>query len=254
MQVNIDESLAVVTGAGRGNGEAIAKRLAENGASVIVNDLELEPAEETVTDIESAGGTATAVTADVGSDEEIEEMFDYVREQFDRVDILVNNAGVGAVAPITEKPSAKKWSEVLESHIWGAINCCTQAVDMMTSQGYGKIINITSIHTKHGVGMTPQYDVAKFGMLGLTRSLAQELGREGVRVNAVAPGWTNTRMTAGRDTPRGRIVEQNPLGRFAEPEEIANAVLFLASPASDYINGHELRVDGGQVPIDSWKK
>jgi 3-oxoacyl-[acyl-carrier protein] reductase len=123
----------------------------------------------------------------------------------------------------------------------------------MTERGEGAIVNITSIHTKNGVGMSPQYDAAKFGLLGLTKSLALELGREGVRVNAVAPGWTNTRMTADFDAvTRERIEDRNPLGRFAEPEEIADAVLFLASDAATYINGHELRVDGGQVPLNAW--
>jgi 3-oxoacyl-[acyl-carrier protein] reductase len=124
----------------------------------------------------------------------------------------------------------------------------------MVDRGYGKIINITSIHTKNAVGMSPEYDVGKFSLLGLTKSLALELGREGVRVNAVAPGWVNTRMTEGfSERTHEQIRDLNPLGRYAEPEEIAHAVHFLASPASDYVNGHELRVDGGQVPIDSWK-
>jgi 3-oxoacyl-[acyl-carrier protein] reductase len=102
--------------------------------------------------------------------------------------------------------------------------------------------------------MSPQYDVAKFSLLGLTKSLALELGREGVRVNAVAPGWVNTRLTEGFDPEtREQIVDRNPLGRFADAEEIAEAIAFLCAPASDYVNGHELRVDGGQVPIDSWK-
>ncbi len=124
----------------------------------------------------------------------------------------------------------------------------------MVERGYGKIVNVTSIHTKNGVGMSPAYDVGKFSLLGLTKSLALELGREGVRVNAVAPGWVNTRMTEEfSDAVREQILDNNPLGRFADPEDVAEATTFLASPASDYINGHELRVDGGQVPIDSWR-
>jgi 3-oxoacyl-[acyl-carrier protein] reductase len=124
----------------------------------------------------------------------------------------------------------------------------------MVEREYGKIVNFTSIHTKNGVGMSPAYDVAKYSLLGLTKSLALELGREGVRVNAVAPGWANTRLTEEfSQAVTEQILDNNPLGRFAEPEEVAQAVAFLVSPASDYVNGHELRVDGGQVPIDSWR-
>jgi 3-oxoacyl-[acyl-carrier protein] reductase len=128
------------------------------------------------------------------------------------------------------------------------------AVEAMVEAGYGKVVNVTSIHTENGVGMSPQYDIGKFGLLGLTKSLALELGREGVRVNAVAPGWADTRMTDDFSAAvTEQIIDNNPLGRFADPEEIADAITFLASPASDYVNGHELRVDGGQVPIDSWR-
>lgn len=255
MQVDLAERTAVVTGAGRGNGEAIATRLGANGASVVVNDVDSHPAEETVSDIEAAGGDGLAVTADVSDAVEVEAMFDVARETFGHIDILVNNAGIADSVPMVDKPAPEKWSKAIDTHLRGAINCSTQVVDEMVAQGSGNIVNITSIHTKNGVGMSPQYDVAKFGLLGLTKSLALELGREGIRVNAVAPGWTNTRMTAGfDDATRERIIDQNPLGRFADPAEIADAVLFLSAPASDYINGHELRVDGGQVPIDSWKE
>ena len=139
-------------------------------------------------------------------------------------------------------------------HLFGSINCTRAVVDGMVEDGYGKIINITSIHTKNGVGQSPQYDVGKYSLLGLTKSLALELGREGIRVNAVAPGWVDTRMTDGfSDAVTEQIEDLNPLGYFAQPEDIANGVTFLASPAADYVNGHELRVDGGQVPIPDWR-
>ncbi|MEF8829905.1 MAG: SDR family oxidoreductase, partial [Haloarcula sp.] len=171
-------------------------------------------------------------------------------------DIIVNNAGVGGAGSIVtaEKDALREeFHRNLQVHLWGAINCTLETVDGMVETGYGNVINITSIHTKSGVGMSPQYDVGKFSLLGLTKSLALELGQVGVRVNAVAPGWTNTRMTAETDPEtRERSPSRNPLGRYAEPEEIASAVAFLASPAADYVNGHELRVDGGQGPLDSW--
>ena len=254
MQFDLNNRVALVTGAGRGNGQATAMQLAENGATVIVNDLEQEPAKTTAEDIRDADGEALAVAADVSDDVEVEAMFDEVEETFGTVDILVNNAGIGQGDQFLNKPDGSDFRLNLDVHLFGAINCTRAAIDGMVEQGYGKVVNLTSIHTKNGIGMSPQYDVAKFSLLGLTKTLALELGREGIRVNAVAPGWVNTRLTEGfEEETRDQIINQNPLGRFAEPKEIAEAIVFLCSPASDYINGHELRVDGGQVPIDSWK-
>jgi 3-oxoacyl-[acyl-carrier protein] reductase len=126
--------------------------------------------------------------------------------------------------------------------------------DVSTENVCGKVVNVTSIHAAGGVGMSLQCDVGKYALLGLTKSLAKELGREGVRVNAVGPGWVDTRMTeAFTDAVTGQITDNNPLGTFAQPEDVAAAVTFLACPASHYVNGHELRVDGGQIPIGSWR-
>jgi 3-oxoacyl-[acyl-carrier protein] reductase len=254
MKLDLDGRTAVVTGGGRGNGRETAELLAANGASVVVNDLEAGPAEAVAAAIRDAGGEALAVDADVSDRAAVEAMFEAAEEAFGPVDVLVNNAGIGRGDRFLNAPDGSDFRANLEVHLFGAINCTRAALDGMVEQGYGKVVNVTSIHTKNGVGMSPQYDVAKFSLLGLTKTLALELGREGVRVNAVAPGWVNTRLTEGFEPEtRERIVEGNPLGRFAEPEEIARAIVFLCAPASDYVNGHELRVDGGQVPIDRWK-
>jgi 3-oxoacyl-[acyl-carrier protein] reductase len=253
MDSDLDGRTALVTGAGRGNGESTAKLLASNGANVVVNDLDEEPAESVAAEIEDDGSDAVAVAADVSDRAEVEAMFDVAEETFGTVDALVNNAGFGKGDRFVIKPANDLWRETLETHLFGTINCTRRALDGMREQEYGKVVNVTSIHTKNGVGMSPQYDVAKFSVLGLTKSLALELGREGIRVNAVAPGWVDTRLTEGFDErTREKIEDLNPLGRFAEPEEIARTIAFLCSPASDYVNGHELRVDGGQVPIDNW--
>ncbi|WP_137284525.1 SDR family NAD(P)-dependent oxidoreductase [Halorussus salinisoli] len=254
MDYELDNRIALVTGAGRGNGRAIANLLGENGATVIVNDIEQEPASETAEAVRNAGGQATVITADVSDEAEVQAMFEEAEDQFGAVDLLVNNAGIGEGDRFRNKPGMEVWKRNMEVNLYSAIHCCTHALDGMLGQGYGKIVNVTSIHTKNGIGMSPQYDVSKFGVLGLTKTLALELGRDGIRVNAVAPGWVETRMTEGFDPQtRDQITELNPLGRFADPTEIAHAVAFLCSPASDYINGHELRVDGGQQPIDNWK-
>jgi len=169
------------------------------------------------------------------------------------VDVLVNNAGVGDSDRFVNG-GFDAFELSLRVHVWGTIYCTYHALDGMLDAGYGKVVNVTSIHTTNGIGFSSQYDVGKFGVLGLTKSLAQELGRHGIRVNAVAPGWTETPMTdTYTEETREQITELNPLGRFAHSEEIADAVLFLAAPASDYVNGHELRVDGGQIPIDRWR-
>jgi len=254
MNLDITDRVALVTGAGRGNGKAIATELAANGATVVVNDLEREPATATAEAIRDAGGEAIALTADVSDKDAVESMVEDAVEAVGTIDILVNNAGVGQSGPFLSRDSDDLFELNLDTHLWGSINCTDAVADSMVEQGYGKIVNITSIHTKNGVGMSPEYDVGKYSLLGLTKSLALELGREGVRVNAVAPGWVDTRMTDGfAEKTVEQIIDLNPLDRFAQPEEIADAVMFLASPASDYVNGHELRVDGGQVPIDSWK-
>lgn len=251
MELDLAERVALVTGAGRGNGHEIALALAEQGASVVVNDLDEEAAEATAKEIEEKGSEAVGVGADVSDADEVAAMVEVGIESFGAIDILVNNAGIGGSGPFLESEYRTAFRDQLDVHLHGSLNCIREVVDGMVEKGYGKIINVTSIHTKNGVGMAAQYDVAKFGLLGLTKSLALELGQEGIRVNAVAPGWVNTRMTADFDPAvKEKVLNNNPLGRFAESKEIAAAVAFLASPASDYVNGHELRIDGGQVPVN----
>ena len=257
MDLDLAGRTALVTGGGRGNGRAIAVELAALGADIIVNDLDEAPAEAVVAELDEYDVDAVAVAGDVADQSSVEALVETGTDALGPVDILVNNAGIGDAGPVLggdRDELRDRFERNLAVHLWGAINCTLATVDGMVERGYGKIINITSIHTKNAVGMSPEYDVGKFSLLGLTKSLALELGREGIRVNAVAPGWVNTRMTESfTERTREQIVANNPLGAFADPYDIANAVAFLATPAADYINGHELRVDGGQVPIDSWR-
>ena len=257
MDTDLSGQTALVTGGGRGNGRATALELARHGADVIVNDLDGDVAEATAADLREEGVESIGLAADVSDEDEVDAMVAEGTSELGDVDILVNNAGVGDAGPFTghDKEALRDRFQLnLDVHLWGSINCTLACLDPMLEQGYGKIVNITSIHTKNGVGMSPEYDVGKFSLLGLTKSLALELGREGIRVNAVAPGWVDTRMTEGfTEETAEQILDLNPLGTYAQPEDIANAVTFLATPAADYINGEELRVDGGQVPIDSWK-
>lgn len=254
MQLDIADRTALVTGSGRGIGKAAVTYLAENGANVIVNDLETGPARETADEITDAGGNAIALTADVSDESEVEEMVTAATDEFGTIDILVNNAGGGGVVPFTQDHDDTAWDRTLHTHLYGAIYSTRHVLDGMLEQSYGKVVNVTSIHTLNGIGLAPQYDVAKYSLLGFTKSLSKELGRRGIRVNAVAPGHTETRNAKNfSEATREQILDLVPLERFAEPEEIAHAIGFLAAPASDYVNGHELRVDGGQQPIDSFK-
>lgn len=256
MDTDLSGRTALVSGGGRGNGRATVLELAEHGADVIVNDLDGDVAKSTAEDARERGVESVGVAANVSDQDEVEAMVAKGTDELGDVDILVNNAGVGDSGSFTGDPEElrSRFELNLNVHLWGAINCTLECLDPMLEEGYGKVINITSIHTKNGVGMSPEYDVGKFSLLGLTKSLALELGREGIRVNAVAPGWVNTRMTEGfSEETAEQIMGLNPLGEYAEPEDIGRAVTFLATPAADYINGHELCVDGGQVPIDNWK-
>ncbi|MBV0923992.1 SDR family oxidoreductase [Halomicroarcula limicola] len=254
MEYDFTDRTVLVTGSGRGMGKAAAEKFAENGASVVVNDLDAEVAESTAAEIRATGADAIGVGADVSDEAEVAAMVETAADEFGTVDVLLNNAGVGDAGPFLDEQYDDTFQLNLDVHLHGSLNCIREVVDGMVEQGYGKIVNTTSIHTKNAVGMSPAYDVGKFSLLGLTKSLALELGREGIRVNAVAPGWADTRMTDEfSDAVTEQILDNNPLGRFADPEDVANAMVFLASPAGDYINGHELRVDGGQVPIDSWR-
>jgi 3-oxoacyl-[acyl-carrier protein] reductase len=254
MKLDLSGATALVTGAGRGMGRATANELGRNGADVVVNDLDADVAERTATEVREHGVDTIGLEADVSDEAAVEALFETATDELGSVDILVNNAGVGNAGPFLDDQYDDTFELNIDVHLNGALNCTRKAIDGMVDNGYGKIVNFTSIHTKNGVGMSPAYDVGKFSLLGLTKSLALELGREGIRVNAVAPGWADTRMIEGfSDEVTQQILDNNPLGRFADPSDVAEAVAFLSAPASDYINGHELRVDGGQVPIDSWR-
>ncbi|MBX0322145.1 SDR family oxidoreductase [Halomicroarcula sp. F13] len=254
MEYDLTDRTVLITGGGRGMGKAAAEKFAQNGADVVVNDIDDEVAESTAAELRDGGADAVGIGADVSDDAEVAAMVETATEELGTIDVLLNNAGVGDAGPFLDDQYDDTFQLNLDVHLHGALNCIREVVDGMVDRGYGKIVNTTSIHTKNAVGMSPAYDVGKFSLLGLTKSLALELGREGIRVNAVAPGWADTRMTDEfSDAVTQQILDNNPLGRFADPEDVANAMVFLASPASDYINGHELRVDGGQVPIDSWR-
>lgn len=233
---------AVVTGAGRGIGETIARLLAEQGAAVVVADINLDTAAAVAADIQSAGGIAAALHCDVSDPQSITQLFDAGEAQFGAVDVLVNNAGIGNFKPMPEV-TLEEWDRVVDINLRGVHLCSQRAMIPMCERKSGKIINISSMGGQlGGLKVAPDYTAAKAGVIGLTKSYARYGARYGVNVNAVAPGPTATEMAAGHFDPSSA-----PLGRLGTPQDIANAVLFLASSMSDYITGATIDVNGGML-------
>ena len=238
--------VALVTGGARGIGRAIGQALAAQGASVVVNDLQAPPdLEDLLASLAKHGGTPRFLAADVSRYEEVERLRDEVVAAYGGLDILVNNAGITRDAFFT-KMTLEQWHAVIDVNLHGVFYCCKAFVDAMIPRGSGRIINISSIVGQTGNLGQANYAAAKAAVIGLTQTLARELIRYGITVNAVAPGFVNTAMVATiPDKVKEKILAGIPAARLAEPEEIAAAVAYLASPAAGYVTGQVLAVNGG---------
>ena len=237
--------VAVITGASRGIGKSIAFALAAQGATIVAMDMDQAATDATVAELQASGAKALAVVGNVTVTADVERMIDAAVEAFGRVDILVNNAGITRDGLIMRMKD-EDWDAVLSVNLKGAFVCTRTAFKVMSKQRYGRIINIASIVGQMGNAGQANYCASKAGLIGLTKSNAREMAKRNVTVNAVAPGFIATAMTdALSDKVRGELAAQIPLERLGSADDIANAVVFLASEASAYITGHVLAVNGG---------
>ena len=246
--MDLQDKVAIVTGAGRGIGKAITLTLARKGANIIVNDINLEIAQEVADEIQSMGRRAIAIKADISIAKEVNQMVSLAMRQFDRIDILVNNASI-IKRGITEELSEEDWEKVINVNLKGTFNCMKSVVGIMKNQKYGKIVNISSIVGKIGdLASAPCYGASKAGIACLGKSLARELAPFNINVNVVAPHAIETEMSKEwPEEKRTRIIADIPLGRMGEPEDVAEAVAFLVSDKAKFITGEVLDVNGGSL-------
>ncbi len=242
--MNFEDKTAVVTGSARGIGRVIAQSFAAAGANVVISDIDQAACEKTASEI---GGTAIACRADVTSAGDIDQLFKTVSDKFKRIDIVVNNAGItrdGLMIRMDEKD----WDTVLDINLKGAFLVTKSAARIMMKQRYGRIVNISSVVGLTGNAGQANYSASKAGLIALTKTSAKELGSRGVTVNAVAPGYIETEMTAALpEAAKEFFLSKVVLGRPGTPEDVARAVLFLASDEAAYVTGQVLAIDGGML-------
>ncbi|MDH4200659.1 MAG: 3-oxoacyl-[acyl-carrier-protein] reductase [Spirochaetia bacterium] len=241
---DIKGQVALVTGSGQGIGKAIAEKLAAHGAHIVISDVNPETARKTADEIAGMGVETLSAACDVSSKEQVDNMFQKILEKWGKLDILVNNAGI-TMDGLFIRMKEEQWQKVLSVNLFGVFLCSQAASNIMRKVRKGTIISISSI-AAHGNPGQANYSASKAGVIGLSNTLARELAPLGIRSNAIAPGFIRTPMTDKiPEKHRERILAGIPLARPGEPEDVANAVLFLASDLASYITGHVLDVNGG---------
>jgi 3-oxoacyl-[acyl-carrier protein] reductase len=244
--MKLAQEVAIITGAARGIGRAIAEALAREGAKVVLVDL-LPAVHDTATEMRQAGYEVLALTGDVASFDQAQQLVDQTIEHYGQVDILVNNAGITRDNLLLRMPP-EDWEKVININLTGTFNLTKAAIKPMIKRKTGKIINIASIIGEIGNVGQANYAASKAGVIAFTKSVAKELGSRGIRANAVAPGFIKSQMTEVLpDKVKAELEKQIPLSRLGLPEDVAKAVVFLASSDADYITGQVLNIDGGMV-------
>lgn len=247
MCMRLKNKVSIITGAGRGIGRATAVKFAKEGAKVVVCDLTPEWIDETVQAIQAAGGEAMGFMVDVRDKTSIENMVKAVMEKYGRIDCLVNNAGIVMDSQL-KNMTEEQFDQVIEINLKGVYNCTRAVVDIMLQQNSGVILNASSVVGLYGNFGQTNYAASKFGVIGMVKTWARELGRNGIRTNAICPGFINTSILSSLpDRVLKAMEERVPLGRLGSPEEIANTYAFLASDEASYINGAVIEVSGGMT-------
>ncbi|MCP8969171.1 3-oxoacyl-ACP reductase FabG [Ectobacillus ponti] len=242
--IDLTGKTAVVTGAARGLGQAIASQLAALGAAVVISDVNEEGAKQAAEALRAQGFEAAGCACNVADAEQAKQLIRYAADTYGRLDILVNNAGITRDAML-HKMEPAQWSDVIGVNLTGVYNCLQPAAVLMRGQGFGRIINISSISWLGNIGQA-NYAAAKAGVIGLTKTAAKELSGRGITCNAICPGFMDTEMTKTiPDQVKERMIAAIPAARIGKPEDVAQAVAFLASDAAAYITGEVLNVSGG---------
>lgn len=237
--------VALVTGGAQGIGKAVALLLGRNGSDIVISDINLEKAEETANEVQAIGRKAMAMKVNVADLREVERMVEAIIEKFGKIDILVNNAGI-ARDKLILRMTEEDWDAVLNVNLKGTFNCTKAVVRYMSKQKSGKIVNIASVSGEMGNVGQANYSASKAGVIGLTKTIAREFAQRGINVNAIAPGYIQTPMTDGLpEKVKEELKRLIPMERLGQPEDVAQAVLFLVSEASSYITGQVLNVNGG---------
>ena len=242
----LENRVAIVTGGAQGIGKATVEKFINEGATVVIWDVDDIKGDQFAREL-TAKGTAKFIKVNVAKFDEVEKAVQSVISEFGKIDILVNNAGILRDATLT-KMTPEQWQQVIDVNLTGVFNCTKNVAPHMIEKQYGKIINATSVVGLYGNFGQTNYVATKSGVIGMTKVWARELGRKGINVNAIAPGFIATEMVASMpEKIINMMKEKTPLGRLGTPEDIANAYLFLASDEASYINGTVLSVDGGVI-------